>query len=36
METQNKLLAHEKWILGEEKAQLIGQMKQLKSTLLEK
>lgn len=36
IETQNKLLAHEKWILGEEKAQLIGQMKQLKSTLLEK
>jgi hypothetical protein len=26
---QNKLLAHEKWILGQEKAQFYGQMKQL-------
>lgn len=31
METQNKLLAHEKWALGEEKAQLMGQIKLLKS-----
>ena len=26
---QNKLLAHDKWILGQEKAQLFGQLKQL-------
>ena len=26
---QNKILAHEKWILGQEKAQLYGQLKQL-------
>lgn len=28
---QNKLLAHEKWILGQEKAQLYGQLKQLET-----
>ncbi len=28
---QNKLIAHEKWILGQEKAQLYGQLKQLES-----
>ena len=28
---QNKLLAHEKWELGQEKAQLYGQLKQLES-----
>ena len=26
---QNKVLAHEKWMLGQEKAQLYGQLKQL-------
>lgn len=31
MREQNKLLAHEKWILGQEKAQLYGQFKQLES-----
>ncbi len=30
---QNKLLAHEKWILGQEKAQLYGQLKQLESSI---
>lgn len=30
---QNKMLAHEKWILGQEKAQLYGQLKQLESTI---
>ena len=30
---QNKLLAHEKWILGQEKAQLFGQLKQLESSI---
>lgn len=30
---QNKALAQEKWTLGQEKAQLIGQFKQLESTL---
>ena len=30
---QNKLLAHEKWLLGQEKAQLFGQVKQLESSL---
>jgi hypothetical protein len=30
---QNKLLAHEKWILGQEKAQLYGQLKQLQEIL---
>jgi hypothetical protein len=30
---QNKLLAHEKWILGQEKAQLYGQLKQLESCI---
>ena len=29
---QNKLLAHEKWGLGQEKAQLYGQLKQLQSS----
>lgn len=29
MREQNKLLAHEKWILGQEKAQLYGQLKQI-------
>lgn len=29
---QNKLLAHEKWELGQEKAQLYGQLKQLESS----
>lgn len=29
---QNKLLAHEKWVLGQEKAQLYGQFKQLESS----
>ena len=28
---QNKLLAHDKWILGQEKAQLFGQLKQWES-----
>jgi len=28
---QNKILAHEKWVLGQEKAQLYGQLKQLES-----
>jgi chromosome segregation ATPase len=28
---QNKLLAHDKWILGQEKAQLLGQLKQWES-----
>jgi chromosome segregation ATPase len=28
---QNKVLAHEKWVLGQEKAQLYGQLKQLES-----
>ena len=28
---QNKILAHEKWMLGQEKAQLYGQLKQLES-----
>jgi chromosome segregation ATPase len=28
---QNKMLAHEKWILGQEKAQLFGQLKQIES-----
>ena len=28
---QNKAMAHEKWILGQEKAQLYGQLKQLES-----
>lgn len=30
---QNKLLAHEKWELGQEKAQLYGQLKQLESNI---
>lgn len=30
---QNKILAHEKWILGQEKAQLYGQLKQLESCI---
>lgn len=30
---QNKSLAHDKWILGQEKAQLEGQMKQLQTVL---
>ncbi len=30
---QNKVLAQEKWTLGQEKAQLIGQFKQLEATL---
>lgn len=29
---QNKVLAHDKWILGQEKAQLFGQLKQWEST----
>ena len=28
---QNKVLAHEKWVLGQEKAQLYGQIKQIES-----
>lgn len=28
---QNKMLAHDKWILGQEKAQLFGQLKQWES-----
>lgn len=28
---QNKVLAHDKWILGQEKAQLYGQLKQLET-----
>lgn len=28
---QNKLLAHEKWELGQEKAQLYGQLKKIES-----
>lgn len=28
---QNKLLVHEKWELGQEKAQLYGQLKQLET-----
>lgn len=36
IETQNKLLANEKWVLGEEKAQLIGQIKQLKLNMPKK
>lgn len=31
MSEQNKILAHEKWMLGQEKAQLYGQLKQLES-----
>lgn len=30
---QNKVLGHEKWILGQEKAQLYGQLKQLSSAI---
>ena len=30
---QNKILAHEKWVLGQEKAQLYGQFKQLESCI---
>lgn len=30
---QNKVLAHDKWMLGQEKAQLAGQVKQLQSIL---
>ncbi len=30
---QNKILAHDKWMLGQEKAQLAGQVKQLHSML---
>ncbi len=33
---QNKLLANEKWILGQEKAQLMGELKQLHQSFLEK
>ncbi|MBX9637776.1 MAG: DNA-binding protein [Gammaproteobacteria bacterium] len=33
---QNKLLANEKWILGQEKAQLAGEFKQLHQNFLEK
>ena len=33
---QNKLLANEKWILGQEKAQLAGELKQLHQNFLEK
>jgi hypothetical protein len=33
---QNKLLANEKWILGQEKAQLAGELKQLHQTFLKK
>jgi predicted nucleic acid-binding Zn-ribbon protein len=29
LESQSKLLAHDKWILGQEKAQLEGQLKQM-------
>ena len=31
--SKNSILAHEKWILGQEKAQLFGQLKQMKSAL---
>lgn len=30
---QNKILAHDKWILGQEKAQLFGQLKQMTNNL---
>ena len=30
---QSNVLAHDKWILGQEKAQLAGQVKQLQSIL---
>ena len=30
---QNKMLAHDKWILGQENAQMVGQIKQLQSIL---
>lgn len=30
--SQNSVLTHEKWILGQEKAELLGQMKQLESS----
>jgi chromosome segregation ATPase len=33
MREQNKVLAHEKWVLGQEKAQLYGQLKQLESSI---
>ncbi|MEO8402871.1 MAG: DNA-binding protein [Gammaproteobacteria bacterium] len=33
MSEQNKVLAHEKWIMGQEKAQLYGQLKQLESCI---
>ena len=33
---QNKLLANEKWILGQEKAQLTGELKQLHQNFLER
>lgn len=29
----NKVLSHDKWVLGQEKAQLFGQVKQLQATL---
>jgi chromosome segregation ATPase len=31
--SKNSILAHEKWILGQEKAQLFGQLKQMESAL---
>ena len=31
---QNKVLAHEKWVLGQEKSQLYGQLKQLETCVL--
>lgn len=31
--SKNNVLAHEKWILGQEKAQLFGQLKQIESSL---
>jgi chromosome segregation ATPase len=31
LDEQNKMLAHEKWTLGQEKAQIYGQLKQLES-----
>ena len=30
---QNKNLAHEKWVIGQEKAQLLGKFEQLEQTM---
>jgi chromosome segregation ATPase len=34
LQDQNKLLTHEKWIIGQEKAQLEGQLKQFQKTII--